>query len=148
MRLGELLLRRNFITAEEIDRALELQKERGDKIGKIFVDLGYVAMRDVLAALSEQLEVPLVQLEAAPAVSADTEKLAPRFLRQFRCLPYAIHEQMLTLAMADPLDLETIAAVQQCTGLMVEPALAGEQEILDSIDRFFEGQKLEEIIQG
>jgi general secretion pathway protein E len=143
MRLGELLLRRNLITAEDIDRALELQKERGDKIGKIFVDLGYVAMRDVLAALSEQLEVPLVQLEAAPAVSADTEKLAPRFLRQFRCLPYAIHEQMLTLAMADPLDLETIAAVQQCTGLMVEPALAGEQEILDSIDRFFEGQKQE-----
>ena len=143
MRLGELLLRRNLITAEDIDRALELQKERGDKIGKIFVDLGYVAMRDVLAALSEQLEVPLVQLEAAPAVSADTEKLAPRFLRQFRCLPYAIYEQTLTLAMADPLDLETIAAVQQCTGLMVDPALAGEQEILDSIDRFFEGQKQE-----
>jgi len=143
MRLGELLLRRNLITPEDIDRALELQKERGDKIGKIFVDLGYVAMRDVLSALSEQLQVPLVQLESAPAVSADTEKLAPRFLRQFRCLPYAIREQTLTLAMADPLDLETIAAVQQCTGLIVTPALAGEQEILDSIDRFFEGQKQE-----
>lgn len=143
MRLGELLVRRNLITPEDIDRALELQKERGDKIGKIFVDLGYVAMRDVLSALSEQLQVPLVQLEGAPAVSPDTEKLAPRFLKQFRCLPHAIHEQTLTLAMADPLDLETIAAVQQCTGLIVQPALAGEQEILDSIDRFWEGQKQE-----
>lgn len=142
-RLGELLLSRNLITAEDIERALELQRERGDKIGKILVDLGYVAMRDVLAALSEQLQVPLVQLDGPPAVSPETEKLAPRFLRQFRCLPYAVRDQTLTLAIADPLDLETIAAVQQCTGLIVQPALAGEQEILDAIDRYFEGQKQE-----
>lgn len=142
-RLGELLLSRNLITAEDIERALELQKERGDKIGKILVDLGYVAMRDVLAALSEQLQVPLVQLDGPPAISPETEKLAPRFLRQFRCLPYAIRDQTLTLAIADPLDLETIAAVQQCTGLIVQPALAGEQEILDAIERYFEGQKQE-----
>ena len=143
MRLGELLLRRSLITTEDLDRALELQKDRGDKIGKILVDLGHVAMRDVLSALSEQLDVPLVQLEGPPPVSPDTEKLAPRFLRQFRCLPYLLEDHTITLAMADPLDLETIAAVQQCTGLRVKPAIASEQDILDAIDRFFEGQKQE-----
>ena len=59
-RLGELLVARKLASPEDIDRALELQKERGDKIGKILVDLGFVAMRDVLAALSDQLEIPLV----------------------------------------------------------------------------------------
>ena len=52
MRLGEILIERRLITEEDLDRALELQRERGDKLGKILVDLGFIAMRDVLAALS------------------------------------------------------------------------------------------------
>ncbi len=52
MRLGEILIERKLITAEDLERALELQKERGDKIGKTLVDMGFVAMRDVLAALA------------------------------------------------------------------------------------------------
>ena len=51
MRLGEILIDRKLITTEDLDRALELQKERGEKIGKVLVDLGFVAARDVLAAL-------------------------------------------------------------------------------------------------
>ena len=51
MRLGEILIERKLITQEDLDRALELQKERGDKIGKTLVDMGFIAMRDVLAAL-------------------------------------------------------------------------------------------------
>ena len=58
MRLGEILVERGHISLEEVDRALELQRERGDKIGKILVDLGYIAAREVLSALSEQLATP------------------------------------------------------------------------------------------
>ena len=49
MRLGEMLIERRLISAEELDRALEIQKERGEKIGKILVDLGFVAMRVIAA---------------------------------------------------------------------------------------------------
>jgi len=135
MRLGELLIERQQITEEDLERALELQKERGEKLGKILVDLGFIAMRDVMAALSDQLNVPLVVIEGPPAVSPETEKLSPRFLRQFRCLPIALHGSSLTLAMADPLDFETISAVRSSTGLKVEPVLALEQEILDAVER-------------
>src|SRR5215510_2152410 len=104
MRLGEILLSRGLVTAEDLERALELQKERGEKIGKILVDAGFCANRDILAALSDQLSVRLISIEGPPAVSPETEKLSPRFLRQFRCLPVAQHDSTLTLAMADPLD--------------------------------------------
>src|SRR5581483_4399955 len=117
--------------------ALELQKERGDKIGKTLVDLGFVAMRDVLAALSDQLALPLVSIEGPPAVCAETEALSPRFLRQFRCLPVSQEDHTVTLAMADPLDVETIAAVRSCTGFKVKTVLAAEQEILDAIDKYY-----------
>jgi general secretion pathway protein E len=137
MRLGEALIERRLITQDDLERALELQKERGEKLGRILVDLGFVALRDVLGVLSEQLQVPLVAIDAPPAVTPETEALSARFLRQFRCLPLAVDGTSLHLAMSDPLDLETIAAVKTSTGLKVLPALASEQEILDAIDKYY-----------
>jgi general secretion pathway protein E len=137
MRLGEMLIERRLIAPEDLDRALEIQTERGDKIGKILVDLGFVATRDVLAALSDQLSIPLVPVEGPPPSSPETEGLAPRFLRQCCFLPVAIEDSTLTIAMADPLDFETLAAVRGATGLRVQPVLAAEQEILDAIDKYY-----------
>jgi general secretion pathway protein E len=137
MRLGEILIQRKLISAEDLERALELQKERGDKIGKTLVDMGFIAMRDVLAALSEQLGVPLVSIDAPPYVSPETEALSPRFLRQFRCLPLSREDHTITLAMADPNDVEAIADVRRCTGLKVSTVLAPEQEIVDAIDKYY-----------
>jgi general secretion pathway protein E len=137
MRLGEILLARQLVTADDLDKALELQKERGDKIGKILVDSGFCAGRDVLTALSDQLGIRLVSIEGPPAVSPETEKLSPRFLRQFRCLPLALQDSSLTLAMADPLDYETLSAVRTFTGLRIDPVLAPEQEIIDAVDRYY-----------
>jgi general secretion pathway protein E len=137
MRLGEILIERKLISDEDLERALELQKERGDKIGKTLVDMGFVAMRDVLAALADQLGVPLVAIEGPPSVSTETEALSPRFLRQSRCLPVGRDDHTVTLAMADPLDVETIAAVRNCTGLKISTVLAAEQEILDAIDKYY-----------
>src|SRR5579885_996942 len=137
MRLGEILIERRQITQEDLDRALELQRERGDKLGKILTDLGFVSQRDVLSALSDQLQIPLVSIEGPPAVSPEIETLSPKFLRQFRCLPVAQHDHTVTLAMADPLDFETRTKVSSCTGLAVRPGLAAEQKIIDALDRYY-----------
>ncbi len=148
MRLGEMLIARGLIGPEDLDRALEIQKERGEKIGEILVELGFVSMRDVLAALSEQLNVPLVSLEGPPPATPETEGLTERFMRQCRFIPAAVQDSTLTIAMADPLDFETISAVSGFTGLKVTPVLASEQEILDAIDKYYgeaekEGPELE-----
>ncbi len=137
MRLGQMLIARGLIAPDDLEKALEIQKERNEKIGKILVDLGFVAMRDVLAALSEQLAIPLVSLDSPPPVTPETEGLTARFLRHFRCLPVGLQDSTLTLAMADPLDFETISAVRSVTGLKVQPALAAEQELLDAIDKYY-----------
>ncbi|MBK5294151.1 MAG: Flp pilus assembly complex ATPase component TadA, partial [Acidobacteriia bacterium] len=146
MRLGEILIERQHITVDELNQALELQKDRGDKIGKILIDLGFVSHKDVLLALSDQLSLRIVALEGPPPASPETERLSVRFLRQFKCIPAGFEDSTLTLAMADPLDFETVAAVRQVTGLHVQPVLAGEQEILDAVDRYYgEAQKQETV---
>jgi len=137
MRLGEMLIERRQIEREDLDRALEIQKERGDKLGKILVDLGFIAMRDVLAALSEQLGVPLAALDEPPQATAEIQGLSPRFMRQCHFLPIAVDDAGVTIVMADPLDFETIAAVRSFCGLKVRTELAGEQEILDAIDKYY-----------
>src|SRR5258706_9209451 len=111
----------------DLQRALELQKERGDKLGKILVDMGLIAQRDVLAALSDQLGVPLVTVDGAPVSAPEIEGLSNRFLRQCRAFPLALANSTLTLAMADPLDFETISAVRAFTGFEVQTVLAAEQ---------------------
>ncbi len=136
-RLGEILVERKKIEPDELERALELQKERGDKLGKILVDMGLIAQRDVLAALSEHMGVPLVAIDGPPPSAPEIEKLSHRFLRQSRAFPLSLVESTLTLAMADPMDFETVAAVRAFSGFQISVALAAEQEILDAIEKHY-----------
>jgi len=140
-RLGEMLVERRKIEAEDLERALELQRERGDKLGKILVDMGLVAQRDVLAALSDQLDVPLVTIDGPPPAAPEIEGLTYRFLRQARVFPLALNDSVLTVAMADPMDFETAAAIRSFSGFEVRVALAAEQEVLDAIEKnYAEGE--------
>lgn len=141
--VGQILMERGLIAAEDLERALELQKERGDKLGKILIDMGYLAQRDLLSALSFQLGLPIATITAPPA-APELEGLPARYLRQALVFPVSIDEGTVTLAMADPLDFETINAVQNFCRLEVSPQLAAEQDILDAIDRFYtEGDRRE-----
>jgi general secretion pathway protein E len=143
-RLGERLVNRKLIAPEELDQALELQKERNEKLGKILVDLGFIAQREVLAELSDQLGVPLVTIDGPPATAPEIDKLSPRFLRQSKIFPLSFEGSSLTLAMADPLDFEVLSAVASSTGLKITPVLSNETEILEAIDKHFaEGRRAE-----
>ena len=147
LRLGEMLIERRQIEPEDLERALELQKERGDKLGKILVDMGFIALRDVLAALSEQLGIPLATLDSPPPATPEIEGLSARFMRQSRFFPLAVQDSTLTIAMADPLDFETIAAVRAFSGLRIDTALASEQDILDAVDKHY-GEAARQSLDG
>src|ERR1051325_3849871 len=136
-RLGEMLIERGQLQPDELDKALAFQRERPEKLGRILVELGFLSSRDVLAALSEQLQVPIVTSREFPVVAPEVEGISPRFLRQFRLLPLGIEDSIVVLAMADPLDSETIAAVRLFTGKQVSARLGSEQEILAGIERFY-----------
>ena len=78
LRLGEILIDRGKIEAEDLERALELQQERGDKIGKILVDMG--SSRSAMCSRRSpiRLGVPLVAVDGVPALGpGDRRPLAP-----------------------------------------------------------------------
>ena len=69
--LGEMLLESGKITAAELERALELQQTNHERLGKLLVDLGALAERDLLAALGQQLAVPVIESAQFPAVAPE-----------------------------------------------------------------------------
>ncbi len=137
--IGQLLLDRGVISEEDLDNALALQKERRDKLGRILIDLGYVAERDVIGVLSEQLKIGIFTGEY-PAVPIETSKLPLRFLRNFHAIPVHLENNVLTLVMADPADMETQSAIHLRTGHELRVFIASESEIGDQLERLYGGE--------
>lgn len=137
--IGQMLLERNHITSSELQDGLSLQRERKDKIGRILVDLGYLAERDLLVTLSDQHQVPLLFAFEYPAVPLDLENLSPKFLKQFKVLPLDLEGNVLTVVMADPSDTDTLESLRLFTGYDARVRLGVETEIAEALERFFGG---------
>ncbi len=130
-------MERNLITAAELQSGLALQRERKDKLGRVLLDLGYLAERDLTAVLSEQHKAPLILATEFPAVPLDIEKLSYKFLRQFKVLPLDLEQNVLSVAMADPSDLDTIESLRLFTGYEIKIRLGLENEIAEALERFY-----------
>lgn len=135
--IGQLLLDRNLISSTDLQNGLSLQKERRDKIGKILTDLGYLAEKDLMSVLSEQLKVPLIRADEFPDVPIKVDKLSIKFLRQFQVLPLDLEGNLLTVAMADPSDSDTLESLRMFTGYDVRMCLGTTGEIAEGIERLY-----------
>jgi len=133
---GELLREKGLISEEDLTSALALQKENGDRLGKILVDLGFVSERDVLSSLGQHMGVPVFGGEY-PAVPLEAERLSYRFLRAASAIPVHQEEQVLSLVMADPFDAQTQSAIHLRTGLKLSVHLGPETQIVDQLDRLY-----------
>jgi general secretion pathway protein E len=138
--LGQLLLERNLISAADLQNALALQRERHEKIGKILLDLGYLAERDLIAALCDQHQVALLLSADYPVAPLELDKVSGQFLRQFKVLPIDLAGNILMVAMADPSDRETLESLRLFTGYELKILLALENELTDVLERFYGSQ--------
>src|ERR1700757_3375841 len=138
--LGQLLRERGLISEDDLKNGLALQQERRDKLGRILIDLGYIAERDVLAVLSDQLKIAIFRGEY-PAVPIEADRLPFRFLRTFNVIPVHFENSVLTLVMADPLDVETQNTIRLRTGFTLQVFLAAEADIQMQLDRLYGGEE-------
>ena len=136
-RIGELLIERGKLGAADLERALRLQQESGEKLGALLVTLGVVAQRDVAEALAAQLELQLVEVAGYPEFPILEERVSPRFLRETRALPLREDESEVVLAMADPTDAYTIGAFEMVTGRAVRPMVAIPTELEAALERLY-----------
>jgi hypothetical protein len=133
--LGEILLERGLITQGDLAQALKIQVGGLRRLGHILIRMKCITDEHLTEALSEQLGLPVVAVadEARPGA----ETLLPRYLcRKYSVLPLSLESNnVLRLAMADPLDAVAISDVENYTGRAVQPVLARLSDIDRSIGR-------------
>lgn len=140
MRLGDLLIRQNVLTEEELKKALALQKGTGKKIGEVLVDNGMITEEMIVRALQAQLGLKVVHL-AGITIPKEVRKLVNvNLLKKYECIPFELdpyNANILHLAMADPMDMAAIDDISIVTNLQVEPYIATTREVLAAIDRCY-----------
>jgi type IV pilus assembly protein PilB len=138
-RLGELLVKRNFITPDQLRKAVDEQKFKGGRLESILVKLGFVKEDDLLSFLSAQYRVPSVKLSKIE-INPNVIKLVPASkAKNYLMIPVQRVGPKLTLAMADPTNIVAIDEIKFMTSFNVEPVVASETEIVEAIKKYYGG---------
>jgi type IV pilus assembly protein PilB len=138
LQIGELLLREGLITRENLDQALQQQKETGTRLGFALVTSGVLAEADLTRVLSMQYRVPAVDLSEVE-VDPKILKLVPAdFASKHLILPLRRVGRTLTVAMANPTDLSVIDDLKFVTRFDVDAVVAGEFTLRKAIDKYYE----------
>src|SRR6266480_5161770 len=137
VRIGELLLKEKRITPEQLQEALNYQRQNGGKLGYNLIKLGYVKDEEITALLSKQYGVPsiaLTQFEIDPAVV----KLVPAETAQkYQIVPLSRSGATLTIAMTDPTNVFAMDDLKFMTGYNVEPVVASETAVVAAVLRYY-----------
>ena len=145
MKLGELLVSKNKISVRDVERALAAQHEMGGYLGQVLVKLGLVSELDVAQALSEQLDIPLVNAASYPEEPVLVEGVSQDFLYGNLVVPLARDESTVRFAAAIPQDPFVQKALKLATGSAVTLALGLESDINTALQRYSEsGESAEE----
>ena len=138
-RLAELLVKRNYITPEQLKKALEEQKLKGGRLESNLVRMGYIKEDELLSFLSAQYRVPSIKISKIE-VNPTVIKLIPSStVKKHFIIPINRVGPKLTLAMADPSNIVVIDEIKFMTGFNVEAVVASETEIIDAIKKYYGG---------
>lgn len=136
-RLGDILLAKKWITPAQLEKALSIQQRTHARLGKILVESGFISEDRLLQVLSERFGVEMVKIDSY-AIDANVVRIIPlEMARRHKIIPLFVLGDVITLAMADPLDINAIDAVRYHTGKQVQEVVASEKDIELAINRFY-----------
>jgi type IV pilus assembly protein PilB len=140
-KLGEILVRENLITPQQLREALEYQRGSGGRLGSNLIKMGLLSEDVITAVLSRQYGVPSVNLDMF-RIDMDVINLIPQETAQkYGVLPIAKVGATLTLAMADPTNFFAMDDIKFMTGLNVEPVVASEASVAIAVSKYYSGTK-------
>ncbi len=153
--IGELLIKENFITGDQLDAALKHQRQHGGRLGSILINMGYVQDDDITSVLSRQYGVPSINLAYFEIDSAVIKLIPVETAQKYMIVPLSRVGSTLTIATADPTNVFAMDDIKFMTGFNVEPVVATEASILEALEKYYgtphaiELKKVyEEIAQG
>jgi type IV pilus assembly protein PilB len=137
LKLGELLVKAQIITPQQLDKALAEQRTSGGKLGEVLQRLAFVTEDDIIECLSHQYGVPSINLRHFDIDEAVAKVIPVDLARKYNVIPVNKTGATLTVAMSDPTNIFAMDEITFMTGYRVEPVVSSEEAILEAIDRYF-----------
>jgi len=135
--LGEMLIQKGLINSEQLDAALAEQKKTGEFLGTILVKLGFLKEDEFFPVLSEQLGIEYVKI-TQKKIDPEIIKIVPaKFACHYKLIPLKKDNNTLTVAVSDPLNIQTLDDLHLLLKVEVEPVLASEKDILAAIRKYY-----------
>jgi type II secretion system protein E len=135
--IGQLLIEKGIISPEQLDIGLKEQKISGDFICSTLVKLGFASEDKVFGALSQHLNLPYIKLKDKEIEPLVVQKVAAKFASHYKIIPVEFRDNILTIAMTDPLDIRTLDDLRLLLGFEVRGVLASEPEITEAIRKYY-----------
>ncbi|HEX9780601.1 MAG TPA: hypothetical protein VGB20_05235 [bacterium] len=136
-RIGEVLIERTVITRQQLEQALAHQRGHGGMLGQILIQLGFANEAEIALALTAQYGFPYLPLENYE-VDEDLMAVVPeRVARQYCLIPVDRIGNALTLAMADPTNVQAIEDIEMLTKCVVQTFVSTPSEIKSAIQKYY-----------
>lgn len=146
-RIGELLIESKVINELQLETALDIQKKEGGLIGSIMVREGFITKKQLYTHLEKENGIPYFELENVE-IPEDVLKLITRKIAEHnKLIPVEYENDVLKVAMSDPLNIFAIDDLRLATGLEIKPMFADLELIEQLIDKCYEPLEPEEIIE-
>jgi type IV pilus assembly protein PilB len=137
-RLGDYLVELGFITNEQLETALKEQKEKGGKLGTILIQLGFLSEDVLLAILGKQSGVSYVSLQEYGTISDDAIRAVPETIAKNQMLvPIKKEGNLLTIAIADPLNVFATDDLKLLTGCDIRMVVASDNDIKNALEKYY-----------
>lgn len=139
MKLGEILLTQTSLSETQLREALQIQKDRGGKLGEILVQRKFLQPNEILVALGLQLGIPHIKEIDVNHVNPDWVKDIPiAYARQFELLPIAVDDYAVTVAISDPFNLQCLDDLRVIFQKEIKPVLCESRVIADASNKLYE----------
>ena len=136
--LGQLLVDADLVSEADVQAALQLQSEQGKRIGESMLELGIISEEELLPFMARQLGVPAVRLREGLIDPAVVKLIPFRLATEQNVLALFRVRGQLTVAMANPEDLQLIDELERITGTVVQPVFAFQSTLTRLIKRGYE----------
>lgn len=136
--LGQVLKELGLIHEGMIQEALQIQRDRGGRIGEVLVDMKSVEMTDVTRALAEQAGLAYHDLDAEPPQPEALAKVDLATARAFGIVPVRLEGTSLTVALADPANVPMLQDLSFTTGCEISGVIADSAQIVASLDKHYQ----------
>jgi type IV pilus assembly protein PilB len=138
MRIGDLLIGEGLISQEQLDQALTEQRGSGMRLGYVLVKMGFVREIEITKMLARQFRVPAVDLSRFQVDEKIVKLVPPDVALKHTILPLKREGRSLTVAMAEPGNVQVMDDLKFITRCDVVPVIAGEFTLRTAIEKYYE----------